>query len=108
MSIDQVPPWLVFTVDHVTFVAVGTTALFGAAAMAGDADDARWQRADQLAAAGLVLGLAGMAVGIGAGSAVIEGAFAAALGIGLLPAVVVAGLRAATTTRRTVGRRHTR
>lgn len=106
VSIDQVPPWLLFTVDHVTFVAVGTTALFGAiAAMARDAEDARWQRADQLAAAGLLLGLAGMAAGIGAGSAAIEGAFATVLGIALLVAVVVAALRTATITRPAVARR---
>ena len=94
VSIDQVPPWVLFTVDHVTFVAVGTTVLFGAiAAMAADAEDARRQRADRLAAAGLVLGLTGTAAGIGAGSAAIEGAFATVLGIALLVAVVVAGIR---------------
>ncbi len=100
VSIDQVPRWLLFTVDHVTFVALSTTALFGAiAAMAGDAEDARFHRADQFAAVGLVLGLAGMAAGIGAGSAAVEGAFATVLGIALFAAVVVAGLRTATITR---------
>jgi hypothetical protein len=92
VSIDTVPEWLVFTVDHMTFVAVGTTAVFGAiAARAGP--DARWPGTDAPAAAGLVLGLAATAAGIGAGSALLDRAFAAVLGVAVLLAVVVAALR---------------
>jgi hypothetical protein len=97
VSIDLVPRWLLFTVDHVTFVAVGTTALFAAiaamAAQAGEGD--RWPRTDAPAAAGLVLGLAGMAAGIGAGSAAVEGAAATLLGISVLAAAVTAAVRTA-------------
>ncbi len=48
VSVDMVPRWLLFTVDHVTFVAVGTTALLGAIAVmaAGTAGNLRWPRTD--------------------------------------------------------------
>jgi len=99
VSIDTVPQWLLFTVDHTTFVAVGTTAVIGAiAALAGQ--DARWPRTDAPAAAGLVLGLAATAAGIGAGSALLETAFAAVLGVSVLLAVVVAALRVSGISRR--------
>jgi hypothetical protein len=94
VSIGLVPSWLLFTVDHVTFVAVGSTALFGAiAAMAGRED--RWPVADVLAAAGLVLGLAATAAGIGAGSAALEGVSATVLGVSALAATAVAAARVA-------------
>jgi hypothetical protein len=88
-----VPMWLVFSVDHVTFVGVGTTALLGAiAALFGQSN--RWRVAEMLGVSGLVLGLAGMAIGLGAGLTVLEGASAAVLGLAVLAAVTVAGLRA--------------
>jgi hypothetical protein len=99
VSIDTVPEWLLFTVDHVTFVAVGTTAVFGAiAALAGR--DSRWPGTDAPAAAGLVLGLVATAAGIGAGSAPLEKASAAVLGVSVLLAVVVAALRVSGISRR--------
>jgi hypothetical protein len=88
-----VPTWLLFSVDHVTFVGVGTTALLGTiAALFGQAD--RWSAADTVGATGLVLGLAGVALGLGVGSAVLEGGSAALLGLSVLAAVAVASLRA--------------
>jgi len=99
VSINTVPRWLLFAVDHVTFVAVGTPALFGAiAALAGQ--ESRWPRADALAAAGLVLGLAAAVAATAADSAVLEGLSAAVLGISLLAAVVLAGQRMLAITER--------
>jgi hypothetical protein len=98
VSVDTVPQWLVFSVDHVTFVAVGTTALFGAvAAMAGQGD--RWLETDVPAAAGLVLGLAGTAAGIGLGSLAVEQVGVTVLGVSVFAATAVAGLRVAGVTR---------
>lgn len=92
VSIDMVPRWLVFSVDHVTFVAVGASAFLGAvAAMAARID--RWALVDGLAAAGLGTGLVGTALGIGIGSAPFEVLFATVLLLSLLAAVVVAALR---------------
>jgi hypothetical protein len=95
----SVPRWLLFSVDHVTFVAVGTSAVFGAIAVlaAGQADV--WPPADAAAATGLVVGLAGSTAGIGVGSAALEAAFASVLGLSVLAATVVAGTRVAGTTR---------
>jgi hypothetical protein len=98
VSINTVPQWLLFTVDHVTFVAVGTTALFGAiAAMAGRED--RWPVTDALAAAGLVLGLAATAAGIGSGSLALQQVAATVFGVSVLAATAVAGMRVAGITR---------
>jgi hypothetical protein len=89
-----VPRWLVFSVDHMTFAGVGTTALFGAvAAVAGQQN--RWPAADVSAAAGLLLGIAGVALGLGVGSAVIEAASGAVFGLSVLAAAALASLRAA-------------
>lgn len=102
----MIPSWLPFAVDHVTFVAVGTTSLFGAiAAMAGRPERARWPcagwaRADTLAVAGLMAGLAGATVGIGVGSPVLEWVSSAVLGLAVLGAVAVAAARVAATNRR--------
>jgi hypothetical protein len=93
-SAGLVPAWLVFAVDHVTFAGVGTAALLGAiAARAGQ--QPRWLAADAVAAAGLVLGLAGITFGLGSGSAGVQAASGAVLGVAILVAVVVAGLRVA-------------
>jgi hypothetical protein len=90
----MIPRWLPFAVDHVTFVAVGTACLFGVvAAMADRQENARWYRADVLAAAGLAAGLAGTTVGIGVGSAVLEGASGTVLGLSVLTALTVAAIR---------------
>jgi hypothetical protein len=98
VSINMVPQWLLFSVDHVTFVAVGTAALFGAvAAMSGQ--ERRWLMADVPAAAGLVLGLATTAAGIGSGSTALERVAATVLGVAVLAGVVVAGMRVAGVTR---------
>lgn len=98
VSLNLVPQWLLFTVDHVTFVAVGTTALFGAiAAMSGQQD--RWLMTDVPAAAGVVLGLAATAAGIGSGSPALERVAATVLGVSVLAGVAVAGLRVAGVTR---------
>ena len=92
VSIDMVPHWLVFAVDHVTFLAAGTGAFFGAiAAMPGGPD--RWTAADRLAAAGLGTGLAGTVLGIGIGSVPLKVLFATVLGLSLLAAVAVAAVR---------------
>jgi hypothetical protein len=91
-SAGLVPLWLVFAVDHVTFAGVGTAALFGAiAAVAGH--EKRWQLADPLAAAGLVLGLAGVTLGLGWRWPVLETASAAVLGLSVLIAAAVAAGR---------------
>jgi len=92
VSIDTVPQWLLFTVDHVTFVAVGTTALFGAiAAMAGQED--RFPGTDAVTAAALVLGLLAIAAGIGTGSPGIEAVSGTVLGVSVLAATAVAAAR---------------
>jgi len=97
VSIGSVPKSLLFAVDHVTFVAVGTAAVFGAiAALAGQ--QARWPLADAGAAAGLVLGLATTIAAIGAGSALFEGIAAALLGVSVLAAAALAGARTLATT----------
>jgi hypothetical protein len=91
-----VPAWLVFTVDHVTLVGVGTAALLGGiAALTGQQD--RWAMADSVAAVGLVLGLAGTAAGLGVGSAVAEALAGTVFGLSLLLAAAVAALRVART-----------
>lgn len=94
----MIPGWLPFAVDHVTFVAVGTSCLLGAiAAIAGRErahwPSVRWYRVDALAAVGLASGLAGTTVGIGIGSTVLEWACGAVLGLAVLAAVAVAALR---------------
>ena len=102
VSIDMVPRWLVFTIDHMTFVAVGTTALFGAiAALAGQ--ESSHSITDALAAGGLVLGLVATAASIGAGSASLEAVFTTVLGVSVLFAIAVASRRvlAITSPRRT-------
>jgi hypothetical protein len=92
----MIPGWLPFAVDHVTFVAVGTACLFGTiAVMTGRQEGAHWHRADALAAVGLVTGLAGTTVGIGAGSPVLEWTSSAVLGLAVLGAVAVAAARVA-------------
>jgi hypothetical protein len=94
ISIDVVPGWLVFAVDHVTFVAVGVCAFLGAiAAMPGLPD--RWVMGDGLAAAGLGTGLVGTTLGIGIGSPPLEVLFATVLGLSLLAAVAIAVFRVA-------------
>jgi hypothetical protein len=98
VSINTVPPWLLFTVDHVTFVAVGTTALFGAIAVMADQED-RWPVTDALAAVGLVLGLAATAAGIGSGSQALQQVAATVFGVSVLAAAAVAGMRVAGITR---------
>jgi hypothetical protein len=97
VSIDTVPPWLLFAVDHVTFVAVGTTALLGAVAVRAG-QESRWPAADVLAAAGVVAGIVATTAGIAAGPAVLERVPAAVLGVFVLAAVVMAALRAAAIT----------
>ncbi len=93
-SLGLVPAWLVFTVDHLTFAGIGGAALYGAsAALTGQRD--RWPAADIVAVAGLVLGIAGYAVGLGIRSPVEEAASGGAFGLSVLLAVVVTGLRVA-------------
>jgi len=91
-SAGQVPSWLAFAVDHVTFVGVGTTALLGAIAMRSGLAR-RWLRLDALAAAGLMVGLVGMALGLGTGSTAGEEAAGTLLGLSVVAAVAIAGLR---------------
>jgi hypothetical protein len=91
-SAGQVPSWLVFAVDHVTFAGVGTTALLGAIAMRSGGHP-RWPEIDVLAAAGLILGLAGITLALGTGWNVLQDASATLLGLSTLAAVAVAGLR---------------
>jgi len=91
-SAGQVPSWLVFAVDHVTFAGVGTTALLGSIAM-WSGEHPRWPAIDVLAAAGLILGLAGITLGLGTGWNALEHASAVLLGLSTLAAVAMAGLR---------------
>jgi hypothetical protein len=91
-SAGLVPAWLVFSVDHVTFAGVGTAALLGGfAAMTGVPD--RWPAAETVAAVGLVLGLAGTALGVGVGSTATEAVAGTVFGLSVLLAAVLAGLR---------------
>jgi hypothetical protein len=100
-SLAGVPEWLVFLIDHVTFVGIGTAAVFGALAAIANARAERWPGADPAAAVGTAIGMVGMAAGIGAGSWETEAGFGALLGVSLLVATVIAarriyGLRAGT------------
>ena len=89
-SIDLVPDWLLFAVDHVTFVGIGSAALFGAIAALspppGGASDAP-------AAGALALGMAGMTVGVGIESRALETASGVVLGLALLVAAATAARR---------------
>jgi hypothetical protein len=91
-SAGLVPSWLVFSVDHLTFAGVGTTALLGAIATLCR-QEGRWPAVDALAACGLVLGLAGTALGLGIGSVLVQKVAGILLGLSVLAAVTTAALR---------------
>ena len=95
VSINLVPPWLLFVLDHLTFVGIGTAALFGAlAAMTeGAPDPGQWS--DAPAASGVVLGIGLTAAGISMASQVAEAVGASLLGLSLLVAAVAAAVRVA-------------
>jgi len=92
-SIDLVPEWLLFAVDHVTLVGIGTAALFGAVAAISPRAGELWEATDAPAAAGTAVGLAGMAAGIGVKSQAVEIAFGAISGVSLLVAAAAAARR---------------
>jgi hypothetical protein len=93
-SIDQVPTWLVFAVDHITFVAVMTTALFGT--IASQETGAVWGWSDVPAAWGIAIGLIGSTAAIGAGNQASEDVFISILGLAVGVATIAALLRAQT------------
>jgi hypothetical protein len=78
-SIELVPTWLLFAVDHLTYVAVASAALFGAVAAKYGAD-----RRDVFAAWGMVAALLAAIAAIGVESPVVEGASMAVLAVCIL------------------------
>jgi hypothetical protein len=99
--IESVPKWLVFAVDHVTFIAVTTTALFGAIALSGASEHRQLPGTDGPAAFAMIGGLLGAVVGIAANRPLVEEVSVCVLGAAIAVAGVAAAvrLRAATAAR---------
>ena len=99
LYIELVPRWLVFAVDHTTFVAVGSTALFGALA-SFERGPGVLSTFDLAAASGLVIGLVGTLVGIAAGRGSVELFFVWFTLVAIVIAVASAFIRLASIARR--------
>jgi hypothetical protein len=92
LYVELVPRWLIFAVDHTTFLAIATTALFGALASSEPGPDVL-RRFDVTAAVGLSIGLLGAVIALAADQLQLERFFVWWMALAIVVAVGCALVR---------------
>jgi hypothetical protein len=92
-DIADLPPWLVFALDHAIFIGVMTNLIFGLLWVLTRGGDNRWTWADHVVFWGVNIGLVGFVVGLATESVELKRIFSPIMGIAILVGLAVYAAR---------------
>ncbi len=93
ITLMEIPPWLIFALDHVIFIGVMSNAIFGLlfASLGGGGGRLAW--ADHVVFVGMNAGLLGFVAGLATSSATLERIFSPLMGASILLGLLACALR---------------
>jgi hypothetical protein len=92
-DIADLPPWLVFALDHAIFIGVMTNLIFGLLWVMTWRGGDRWTWADQVVFWGVNIGLVGFVVGLATESVELKRVFSPIMGVSILVGLAVYAAR---------------